>query len=227
MEGKGTPAHVEFLAALNCDVLLLTEVPHGLDLGGGEMVRTGTMGAGARKDWAAVWTASALTERESGHSWSAAAEADGTLFVSTVLPWNLVRASGHWPGPEATTGERVAASLAQVAPLLQGHDGPVVWGGDLNHALEGREYAGAEDGRAAIAGMVGELGLVVPTAPLPHRDEGRASIDHVAVPAGWDGASAERTAAQRADGPRLSDHDAYVVEARRGANDAPEHQPRV
>lgn len=211
MEGKGTPAHVEFLASLNCDVLLLTEVPHGLDLGGGEMVRTGTMGAGASKDWAAVWTAGALTERESGHSWSAAAEVDRTLFVSTVLPWNLVKASGHWPGPEATTGERVAASLAQVAPLLRGHDGPVVWGGDWNHALEGREYAGSEAGRAAIAGLVGELGLVVPTASLPHRDDGRASIDHVAVPIGWSVRSAERGVAACANGRRLSDHEAYVV----------------
>lgn len=213
MEGKGTPAHVEFLAELRCDVLLLTEVPHGLDLGGSEMVRTGTMGAGASKDWAAVWTAGSLTGRESGHAWSAAAEVDGTLFVSTVLPWNLVKASGHWPGPEATTGERVASSLGQIGPLLRGHDGPVVWGGDWNHALEGLEKAGSLEGRSAIAELLNELGLAVPTAQLPHPDEGRLSIDHVAVRVGWEIAGAERVIAVGDDECRLSDHEAYVVEA--------------
>lgn len=76
-----------------------------------------------------------------------------------------------------------------------------------------------------IADLLGELGLVAPTAALAHRDAGRLSIDHVAVPAAWGAVRAERVAAVRGDGARLSDHEAYVVEVgerhlARGADDA-------
>lgn len=99
MDGKGSAAHVEFLESLRCDVLLLTEVPHGLVLEGVAPARSRQMGASASKDWAAVWSKRGLVAREPAHDWSAAAEVDGVLFVSTVLPWNSVKASGHWPGP--------------------------------------------------------------------------------------------------------------------------------
>lgn len=211
MDGKGSADHVAFLESLQCDVLLLTEVPHGLVLEGVGPVRSRRMGEGARKDWAAVWSSGELIARDSGHDWSAAAEAHGVLFVSTVLPWNLVKASGHWPGPEVTTCERVAASLRLIGPLLRAHDGPVVFGGDWNHALAGLEKAGSQEGRVAIAELLGELGLVAPTTGLAHRLPGLFSIDHVAVPAAWGAVGVERVVASRADGTRLSDHEAYVV----------------
>lgn len=118
--------------------------------------------------------------------------------------WTLAR-------PEVTTSERVAASLELIAPLLRGHDGPVVFRGDWNHALAGLEKAGSLEGRAAIAELLYKLGLVAPTAGLAHRLEGLMSIDHVAVPSVW-GAVGERVVATRDTGARLSDHEAYVVE---------------
>jgi len=210
MDGKGTRAHVEFLAALKCDVLLLTEVPHGLDLGGGKLEHSESMGA--TKDWAAVCSRSGLTARESPHGWSAAAEVNGALFVSSVLPWRLVKRAGHWPGPEATTGERLDASLAQLGPLLRSHRGPVVWGGDFNHGLVGPDYAGSAHGRDSILRLLDELGLVAPTAELGHPIAGQSNIDHIAVPAVWGVVNKQRVVAERTDGRRLSDHDAYVVE---------------
>jgi len=56
------------------------------------------------------------------------------------------------------------------------------------------------------------LKLKVPTEGLPHRLESCGfSIDHIAVPTGWNVKSAERIVAE-SEGKRLSDHDAYVVE---------------
>ena len=85
-----------------------------------------------------------------------------------------------------------------------------MWGGDWNHALTGKEYAGSIGGRRFILGAVDDLGLEVPTAELPHAIDGLLSIDHVAVPRAWS-SSASRISAEL-DGRRLSDHDAYVVE---------------
>ena len=85
----------------------------------------------------------------------------------------------------------------------------LVWGGDWNHALTGKEHAGSAGGRAAITGALDELGLVVPTAELPHRIDGLLSIDHIAVSQEFAGEPTRVVAAKGAK--RLSDHDAYVV----------------
>lgn len=205
MDGRGTARHVAFLEALACDVLLLTEVPHQLDLG--PMVRSGPMGA--KKDWAAVWTRELASEVPVSHAWSGAAEGDGLLFVSSVLPW---RGAGvHWKGPEKTTAARTAKALSEIEPLLAGWDGPVVFGGDFNHALQGGESAGSLEGRAAIRDLLDRLELKAPTAGLSHRVGGAFSIDHIAVPTRWGVTAAQRVVATDGEQRRLSDHDAYVV----------------
>ena len=56
------------------------------------------------------------------------------------------------------------------------------------------------------------LALQVPTRLLPHPIDGVLSIDHIAVPSTWTVTGTELHTAMR-DGRRLSDHDAYVVEA--------------
>ena len=86
-----------------------------------------------------------------------------------------------------------------------------MWGGDWNHALRGHEYAGSKAGRDAIVDALGQLELVAPTTDLPHALDGLLSIDHVAVPLGVT-ATASHVVAEHA-GARLSDHDAYVVDA--------------
>jgi endonuclease/exonuclease/phosphatase family metal-dependent hydrolase len=126
-----------------------------------------------------------------------------------VLPW---RAAGPtWPDVGADTAGRTTAALARLRPTLVDAGRPVVWGGDWNHAMAGREYAGTTAGRAAIHDLLAEAGLCVVTAGQPHAIDGLLSIDHIAVPAGARVGSCRRVAAV-ADGRRLSDHDAYVVE---------------
>ena len=82
----------------------------------------------------------------------------------------------------------------------------LVWGGDWNHGLVGREYSGSKGGRLVLAETLDRLGLDVPTAELPHQLEGLTAIDHVAVPRH----SAVKECV-RVDARGLSDHDLYVV----------------
>lgn len=87
-----------------------------------------------------------------------------------------------------------------------------MWGGDWNHALSGRECSGSTTGRQSILEAMSRLGLAAPTHDLPHQLPGLLSVDHVAVPAGWSVAAAEHHIAGP-PGRRISDHDAYVVQA--------------
>ena len=103
------------------------------------------------------------------------------------------------------------AALARLRPFLLAA-GDRVWGGDGNHAMEGPDHAGSRAGQAAIRQLVADAGLVVATRNAPHAIEGLSSIDHIAVPAAWTVTSPRRIDAT-AEGRRLSDHDAYVVEA--------------
>ena len=112
-----------------------------------------------------------------------------------------------WTG--AKHADKTAHTVDDLLLHLRAADA-LVWGGDWNHALSGREYAGSLGGRKVVLDAVDQLDLSVPTADLPHPIDGLLSIDHVAVPRGT-ATTASRTPAER-DGTRLSDHDAYVVE---------------
>lgn len=78
--------------------------------------------------------------------------------------------------------------------------------------MTGREEAGSMEGRRAIERLVATLRLSVITVNAPHRIDGLLSIDHIAVPTTWTCAPCRRVVAET-DGARLSDHDAYVVDA--------------
>ena len=75
---------------------------------------------------------------------------------------------------------------------------------------EGSDWAGTGSGRTAIAELLGEHKLSVPTRSLVIAKPGQRSVDHIAVPITWDVHSAVRVTAH-APGQELSDHDAYVV----------------
>jgi hypothetical protein len=100
---------------------------------------------------------------------------------------------------------------------------PLVWGGDWNYAIHGRELCGSKEGRDAVLGATVELGLQVATGRLGHRVPELLAIDHIAVPSNWQVVEATRVVAT-ADDLRLSDHDMYVVEVepsgRRGTGPA-------
>ena len=124
-----------------------------------------------------------------------------------MLPWKGCASVPPWVG-----GRHADKTINAVSDLLL-HLRPadsLAWGGDWNHALTGREYAGSQGGRRAILAAIGELGLVVATAQLPHAIEGLLCIDHIAVSAGCP-MSTSRIVAEH-DGNRLSDHDAYVAQ---------------
>ena len=187
--------------ARSCDVLLLTEVSDRVDLAGTLHAAAAEMAK--RRRWAAIWSRHPITPLPDPHGASAMAEIEGLRFGSSVLPWRTCGSRSPWVGN--TTEERTRAAVAAIAAAR-----PDVWGGDWNHALVGREYAGSAAGRRHLLAALRELRIDAPTATAPHQIEGLLSIDHVAVPIGAQ-APVEHHSALVAGG-RLSDHDAYVVE---------------
>lgn len=192
-----------------CDVWLLTEVPIAAAMDGYVVRSTDELMTEGRH-WAAVAVRQELEPRctPDPHPASAALLAGGITYCSSVLPWRSSGGAHPWRG--ASVAERTAYALDQLTAALPA--GPLVWGGDWNHALEGPELAGSNAGREAINEAVSRLGLSVLTAGLPHRLDGHGSIDHLAVPVGTPVVRPARQVPMQAEGRHLSDHDAYVVE---------------
>lgn len=187
----------------------LTEVPNACPLDKDQLFRSTPMTK--TKSRAAVWSRGGAAPWSSPHPAAATAVQDGVLLCSCVLPWRSARAT--WPAEDA--GQDVAtitaATLARLGTGLAAAKLPVIWSGDWNHALHSREYAGTIEGRGLIVGVTTELGLRVATEHLAHAKPGLLSIDHIAVPIGWDFTACQRVVAAVA-GKRLSDHDAYIVD---------------
>lgn len=204
LEGRWSQGHQAFLRDLDCDVWLLTEVNVEVALTGFTSRRTLDLMAPSRY-WAAVLTKAPLQAETDPHHATAAARASGIRYLSSVLPW---RSCGPaWPGDGLA--EKTKNVLAALKPALS--SGPVIWGGDWNHALEGAEFVGTLHGRQLLMETLDGAGLVVPTGTLPSASPGHKSIDHIAVPAHF--RVIEASAVQAVAGARrLSDHDAYLVE---------------
>lgn len=208
LDGRWSANHQQFLEKGKCDVWLLTEVPKKFALDGGELSRSTLMTPD--KFWSGVWSNHNPASSTSPHPAAAMAVRDGVLYCSCVLPWRSARP--WWPAED--TGDvaaMTAATLARLRTRLLATPGDVVWGGDWNHALHGREVAGTNRGRVEIEKLCSELQLQVRTERQPHAKLGLLSIDHIAVPAAWQVTKCRRVVAE-ADGNRLSDHDAYIVD---------------
>jgi hypothetical protein len=205
LAGRWGDAHLAFLLGMECDVLLLTEVNERVAVPGHALhVSEATMAA--RRRWAGVMVRGTdLSPMDDPHPASAMASSRGLTFCSSILPW---RSCGIDPWIEGRHVDKTEAAVATLLESLPTTD--LVWGGDWNHALTGREYAGSIGGRTHITEAVGRLGLRVPTTDLAHRIPDVLSIDHIAVPADSTVVGAHRVDASGP--PRLSDHDAYVVE---------------
>lgn len=186
----------------DCDVWLLTEVHVEASVPGMHVWRTGEL-MGPRKSWAAVLSKVDGVAHPDPHRATASVHVGDFRFMSSVLPWRGCGSS--WPG--SGLAEKVRCTLDRLQPHV---DQATVWGGDWNQALEGIEYAGTREGRNQILEVTAGAHLCVPTRSLGSASPGHRTIDHIAVPVGWDVSSAHRVSAA-ADRRRLSDHDLYVI----------------
>ena len=212
LAGRWSPAHRALLEDAGCDVWLLTEVPARFDLPHGRLLRSEAMPNTGGRSWAGVWSAGTLAGLEARHPAAAAAVVGGVVVCSCVLPWR--GAGATWPDAGTNTAGRTTAALERLRPGVMPGAREVVWGGDWNHAMSGPEMGGSKEGRRAIQALARDGGLRVATATQRHAIPELLSIDHIAVPEAWTTACRRIVAEHR--GKRLSDHDAYVIHARRG-----------
>ena len=204
LAGRWDNRHRSLLEAMDCDVLLLTEVSERLNLPRYDL-HLGRQLMAPKRRWAAVASRLPASPEPDPHGASAMVELEGLRICSSILPWRSCGTREPWEG--VTSAEKTTAAVASVETSA-----PSVWGGDWNHALSGREWTGSVAGRQSLLAAVERLNLQVPTASSPHQIEELLSIDHIAVPRSW---VARATHRHRAivGGTRISDHDAYVVEA--------------
>jgi hypothetical protein len=208
LAGRWSDEHRSLLLDADCDVWLLTEVNERTSLPGYALHTTQSCMA-PRRRWAAIASRLPMASSSDPHPASAAAQIGATTYVSSILPWKSCGSRPPWVGTRHV--DKTAKTIDDLLLFLRAAES-LVWGGDWNHALTGKEYAGSQGGRRAILAALDELGLDVPTAGLPHRIDGLLSIDHIAVPHD-SSTSATRLLAEH-DGKRLSDHDAYVTAVR-------------
>jgi hypothetical protein len=203
LQGRWDARHLDLIEAMDCDVLLLTEVSERLVLPGHD-VHLGQQVMASRRRWAAVASRLPMSPKPDPHGASAMVELDGLLVCSSVLPWRSCGARDPWVG--ATTAQRTENAVLAVETSA-----PSVWGGDWNHALSGREWAGSVAGRQSLLSAIERLALSVPTALSPHQIDDLLSIDHIAVPSSWQVTETRRYRAF-VEQNRISDHDAYTAE---------------
>ena len=205
LDGRWDARHRDLLARLECDVLLLTEVPDQVDIPGMHGYRTTEPMAPGRA-WAGVF-ATNVTGRADPHPAAALAEVDGMLLSSSVLPWHGSAPWYPWGGDSAF--ERTAHAVGAIVS-----SSPTVWGGDWNTSFAHNGYAVSPRSRDLLEQAVDRLGLSIVTAQLEHQQGLDLTIDHIAVPTSWSSGGAEHDRAE-CDGSLISDHDAYVVEVHR------------
>ena len=206
LAGRWSEQHLTYLLALDCDVLLLTEVSERVDVAG-HALHLSAAPMAQRRRWAGVMVrGDDLAPLPDPHPASAMATSRGWTFCSSVLPWRSSGGDPPWVGDRHA--DRTSTAVQTLVTTLPTKS--LIWGGDWNHAMSGREHAGSKAGRTHLVEALSRLGLRVPTADLAHRIPGLLSIDHIGVPLG-----ANVDGAYRVDAggpPPLSDHDAYVVE---------------
>lgn len=208
LAGRWGPDHLDLLVAEECDVWLLTEVRRDVSLPGFEP-HLATALMAPRRHYAGIFARIELRQLPDPHPASVAAFGMDVCWCSSILPW---RSCGTTPWGEGTAGEKTGRALDQLLGSLPVRG--LVWGGDWNHAMQGREYTGSIAGRNAIKAALATLDLRLATEDLPHRIPGLLTIDHIAIPQDARVDAVRRIVAQDTVGRRLSDHDAYTTEIR-------------
>jgi hypothetical protein len=191
-----------------CDVWLLTELNSVAVTTDGRVAgyysHQSARFMNRKQHWAAVLSVQPLDRLDDPHPASAAAVVNGITYCSTILPWAGCRQQQDCPWADGTLAEMVKTTLDCLIGKLPRR--MLVWGGDWNQNLAGEwENIGCNEGRSLICSAIESLGLELTTVGLPHQQEERHTIDHIAVPIGW------KTKAEHIPAKGLSDHDAYVV----------------
>jgi hypothetical protein len=203
---------VKFMAREDCDLWLLTEVPLEFEMAPGASAFSEDMKPGGVKMYAAVWAKDGLKRLDVIHEAAAFAQFGDLRVCSCVLPWPSMCLE-EWPDKHTERAVVTQMAIHRVGVGLD-HGTDLVWGGDWNQTLHGKITT--KPGRRALSGLIAALGVKVPTAQLAHTDGGAyCSIDHIAVPNSWNVTACGRLVARGDDDKRLSDHDAYVIEAER------------
>jgi endonuclease/exonuclease/phosphatase family metal-dependent hydrolase len=192
-----------------CDVWLLTEVSDRLAIASYHLHRSEALMA-PRRHWAAIATRLPMSPVSDPHRASAMASVEGLTVCSSILPCRACGNGSTWVGDRHA--EKAEATLHDLDGSMP--RATLIWGGDWNHALSGREYSGSMAGRQHIQSLLDDRGMQVPTSSLPHRIDGLLSIDHIAVTDDLAVESAERFRTPNPGGGALSDHDGYVVTIR-------------
>ncbi len=137
------------------------------------------------------------------------------LAVCTVLPWR--GATPLWKqhlGAHLSYAEIYVGLLHYVVTRIEAERKaaePVLWGGDFNQGLHGRDYVGTLQGREATMRAFAQLGLQVPTQFLAASIVAHPAIDHLAVPATWRIDAVPEIHRPRHGEKPLSDHALYRV----------------
>lgn len=128
---------------------------------------------GDSKRWSGVFSRGDLRPLPDPHAASAAAFGMGMQCCTSILPW---RSCGTTPWGGGTSAEKTIRAVDQLMNALPLDN--LVWGGDWNDAMQGREYVGTMEGRAAIKAALTGRRLKLATEDSPHRISGLAAIDH-------------------------------------------------
>lgn len=204
--GRWSEHHQALLVEADCDVWLLTEVNERTVLPK-YSVQLSQERMAPRRRWAGIASRLPMASSPDPHPASAQAQIGATTYVSSILPWRSCGANKPWVGDRHV--DKTENAIDDLLLHLRVADS-LVWGGDWNHALTGKEYAGSIGGRQAVLAALESVSLDATTAGLPHRIDGLFTIDHLAVPAGLSSRAWRIDATHECK--RLSDHDAYVVE---------------
>jgi hypothetical protein len=211
-------AQAELMNSIDADIWCLTEAHGAVVLAGHQITHSTPRPSKPQQRWSAISTRWPITPIQADHEGLALGRVTsphGPLVVATsVMPWR--GAAGSWPG-DPTDSLMVRFTLAlrlHLHAIQQARVGiePVVWGGDFNQALTGRETAGSLAGRRLLLEAFEALGLKAVTADADHRIAGIYAIDHVAVPTAWGPPHCRKAWPMSSTGKPLSDHALYVVD---------------
>lgn len=203
------------------ELWLLTEVPSHLQIGDQRPSFSASRPGEKHQYWAAIafkWPLEPVASKHPSLAMARIKHPDGDFLVaSSLFPWRTAAMS--WPyGDGESFAKRCARTLdAHAAEIGKASKGlPIIWGGDFNQALSGRERVGSDVGRGALLDAFTKLGLRAVTVEANGQHPHQRSIDHIAIPTTW-GSRAVHVQRPQSDTRLLSDHPSYVVSVERAA----------